>query len=460
MRFLLFLLTGVMSVAGADFHGFTRVDFEHAGRKCILVKPKETAAGKPWIWRARFFGHEPQTDIALLNAGWHVAYVDVAGLFGSPKAVAIWDEFYRHLTEDDGFHRRPALEGMSRGGLIIFNWAKRNPDKVSCIYADAPVCDFKSWPGGKGSGKGSPNAWKQCLAEYGMDETAALTAKVNPIEGLEALARARVPLLHVVGDADEVVPVAENTAIVEARYRKLGGPIEVIHKPGVGHHPHSLNPPDAIVDFILKHQRDVTIVLAGDSTVTDKAGWGAAFAGRFRENVAVINLAKGGRSSKSFRAEGVWQQAVDLKPDYLFVQFGHNDCPGKGPERETDPDTSFRENMARYATEARAAGSRPVLVTSMTRRRYREGRIESILTPYAAATRAAAKQTGAALIDLFPRSVDLYNRLGDERAAELNPPDDRTHFNAKGAAVITDLILEDLRSAVPELVPFLRPAGQ
>ncbi len=237
----------------SSFHSYDRYDFSYAGRECIVVAPKTAAPGKPWIWRARFFGHEPQTDVALLEKGFHVAYTDVAGLFGSPKAVAIWDRFYAYLTQVHGFAARPALEGMSRGGLIVYNWAAKNPDKVACIYADAPVCDIKSWPGGKGAGPGSPADWAQCLEAYGMTEEQALTARCNPIDHLEPLARAGVPLLHVVGDTDEVVPVAENTAILEERYKALGGSIQVIHKPGVGHHPHSLQDPTPIVQFILSH---------------------------------------------------------------------------------------------------------------------------------------------------------------------------------------------------------------
>ena len=124
------------------WHGYDRYDFPIDGRACIVVVPKTAAEGKPWIWRARFFGHEPQTDLALLAKGFHVVTMDVAGLFGSPKAVAHWDAFYKYLTEKHGFAGKPALEGMSRGGLIIFNWAAANPDKTACIYADAPVCDF------------------------------------------------------------------------------------------------------------------------------------------------------------------------------------------------------------------------------------------------------------------------------------------------------------------------------
>ncbi|MEK6234719.1 MAG: prolyl oligopeptidase family serine peptidase, partial [Planctomycetales bacterium] len=183
------------------------------------------------------------------------AYCDVGGMFGNPQAVKHWNAFYQVLTERHGLAKRPALEGMSRGGLIIYNWAKANPDKVACIYGDAPVCDFKSWPGGKGKGKGGGGTWQQCLKAYGFSEEEALAYQGNPIDGLESLARAGVPLLHVVGDADDVVPVEENTAIIEARYKKHGGSIQVIHKPGVGHHPHSLKDPAPIVAFVLKHAR-------------------------------------------------------------------------------------------------------------------------------------------------------------------------------------------------------------
>ena len=237
----------------SEWMGFSRYDFAVDGRRCWVVTPRSPAAGRPWIWRARFFGHQPQADLALLQKGFHVAYCDVAGLFGSPQAVAHWDTFYQRMTEHHGLARQPALEGMSRGGLIIYNWAIANPGKVACLYGDAPVCDFKSWPAGRGAGKGSPDVWQKCLQAYGLTEADALAYRGNPVGQLASLARAGVPLLHVVGDADVVVPVEENTALIESRYRKLGGSIQVIHKPGVGHHPHALKDPGPIVSFILKH---------------------------------------------------------------------------------------------------------------------------------------------------------------------------------------------------------------
>ncbi len=240
----------------SQWNGFDRYDFTFDGRSAIVVTPKTAAAGRPWIWRARFFGHEPGVDVALLKKGFHLVYIDVANLFGAPQAVGHWNAFYKMLTEKHGLAAKPALEGMSRGGLIIFNWAAANPDKVACIYADAPVCDFKSWPGGLGSGAGSAGAWKICQKVYGLSPAEVADFKGNPIDRLEPLAKADVPLLHVCGAVDKVVPMAENTNVIEQRYKKLGGRIRVIAKPDCGHHPHSLKDPAPIVEFVLENTID------------------------------------------------------------------------------------------------------------------------------------------------------------------------------------------------------------
>src|SRR5271168_63518 len=117
-------------------------------------------------------------------------------------------------------------------------------------------------------------------------------------------------------------------------------------------------------------QKPIKIVLVGDSTVNDEGGWGEYFRKSFGPPVEVLNLAKNGRSSKSFRDEGLWAPALDAKPDFILIQFGHNDEPGKGPERETDPTTTYRANMERYIDEARAVGAKPILVTSIVRRNF------------------------------------------------------------------------------------------
>jgi pimeloyl-ACP methyl ester carboxylesterase len=239
--------------APTTWYEYRRINFVIDGRPCILVVPKAPAAGQPWIWRTEFFSHQPQADQALVAKGFHLAYIDVQNMYGAPVALGHMDAFYAHVTREYGLAPKVVLEGFSRGGLFSFNWAARNPEKVACIYNDAPVCDVKSWPGSKGHGPGSKQDWLRLLKVYGLTKEQALHSSISPIDHLEPLANAKIPLLHVVGDADEVVPLDENTRVVEKRYQELGGSITVIVKPGCKHHPHSLTDPKPIVDFVLQH---------------------------------------------------------------------------------------------------------------------------------------------------------------------------------------------------------------
>ncbi len=238
----------------SDWNGFVKHDFEVDGKPVLVVSPKTAAPGRPWVWHGEFFGHKPDPDIALLHKGFHIVYMSVPNMLGSPPAVAHWNKFYAELTGKYGFSNKAALVGLSRGGLYCYNWAIANPDKVACIYADAAVCDFKSWPGGLGKGKRSPGDWKIVLDQYGFaDDAAAVAYTGNPVDSLAPLAKAKVPLLHVYGDADEAVPWEENTGLVAARYKALGGEIVLIAKPGVGHHPHGLKDSTPIIEFIEQH---------------------------------------------------------------------------------------------------------------------------------------------------------------------------------------------------------------
>ncbi len=235
----------------SSWFGFDRYDFAVAGKPVTVVAPKLEAPGRPWLWEGEFFGHKPNPDLALLGRGFHVVYMRIPDMLGCPDAVALWNAFHNELTTKYGFAKKAALSGLSRGGLYCYNWAEANPEKVACLYGDAPVCDFKSWPGGFGKGAGSTRDWQLVLQRYGFHSDAEAKAyDKNPVDNLAPLARAHVPLLHVFGDADTVVPWDENTAVVAERYRKLGGDITLIRKPGVNHHPHGLDDSTPIVQFI------------------------------------------------------------------------------------------------------------------------------------------------------------------------------------------------------------------
>lgn len=244
-----------MATTVSSFYGYTQHDFVYNNRSCKVVEPKKAATGKPWIWRARFWGHEPQADTVLLGRGYHLVYCDVVELFGNSEAVSLWNSFYKKMRKA-GLAKKVVLEGMSRGGLYIYNWAAENAEKVACIDADAPVLDIRSWPGGMGSGPGAKVEWEQAKkARQLKTEEDIRNFKGNPLDKVDKIVRGGYPMLHVCGAADEVVPMAENTDLFEQKIKALGGNITVIRKEGVGHHPHSLKDPAPIVEFIIANYR-------------------------------------------------------------------------------------------------------------------------------------------------------------------------------------------------------------
>jgi len=237
--------------------GFEREHFVFQGRKAWLIKPAKGLEGKPWVWRAHFPEWHTEVDSILLSEGFHIVYLNTNDMFGSNAAMQIWDAFYEYMVRQRGFSPIVALEGVSRGGLYIYQWAKRNPLKVSCIYAEAPVCDIKSWPGGKGKGKGSPQDWHKLLTTYQISEADALDFSDNPMDNLQGLAACKTPILHSVSLKDSIVPYLENTFPLVQRYIHLGGPATIMpmtkgKQTLEGHH-FPIEYPERIAQFISFH---------------------------------------------------------------------------------------------------------------------------------------------------------------------------------------------------------------
>jgi len=262
----------------SHYYGFRCTDFSFAGRACKIVQPWRSAPGHPWLWRARFWGHEPQTEVALLERGFHVVFCDVAELFGNEENLAIWDRFY-HMLVRAGLSERSVMEGFSRGGIYIYRWAAAYPERVACVYADAPVLDIWSWPGNKGKAGGSPVSWQLFKQDFNFaSDSAAQAFKGSPLDLVDTFVRNRLPMLHVCGEADGVVPIAENTDLFEQKIRQMNGDITVIRKPGIGHHPHSLANPQPIVDFILRatgYKTNFAVIPTPGNEYRSGAGWKA-----------------------------------------------------------------------------------------------------------------------------------------------------------------------------------------
>jgi lysophospholipase L1-like esterase len=210
--------------------------------------------------------------------------------------------------------------------------------------------------------------------------------------------------------------------------------------------------------------RPIKIVLVGDSTVNDGGGWGLGFKKHLAPEARCVNLAQNGRSSKSFIDEGWWKKALDEKPDYVFIQFGHNDQPGKGPKRETDPKTTYPELIGKYVDEAKAIGAKPIIVTSLARRNYKDGKVTDTLEPYAEAAKKVAAEKKVPVIDLHAISMALLNKMGPEEAKKFDPAPkanaevkgpDHTHLSPAGQAYFGAVMAKEARATVSELAPYI-----
>lgn len=210
--------------------------------------------------------------------------------------------------------------------------------------------------------------------------------------------------------------------------------------------------------------KQVKIVLVGDSTVNDEGGWGPGFRAAFGSSVEIINLALNGRSSKSFHDEGKWAPALAAKPNYILIQFGHNDVPGKGPDRETDAKTTYRANMARYIDEARAVGAEPVLLTSIVRRNFTpEGKIKvDSLLPYVEVVRSLAAEKSVPMMDLYTLTLEQAERLGAEGCVGIDAVDkdgkpDHTHLGPKGRSEVGAIAAREAMRVIPALRQYANP---
>jgi lysophospholipase L1-like esterase len=250
------------------------------------------------------------------------------------------------------------------------------------------------------------------------------------------------------------------------------------------------------------------IVLVGDSTVAPKNGWGPGFCADVDSAVTCVNLAKNGRSTSSYRAEGSWAAVMDMlksnaaySATYVLIQFGHNDQPGK-PGRSTDLATEFPANLRQYVLDLKSAGARPVLVTSLTRRTFQAGRLKNDLAPWAEATKKVGAEENVPVLDLNSESAAAVQKMGPVEANTLamappppsvaagaaagnSPPApkapvespaagsqvngvvepkgdpapvfDYTHLGEKGSALFGRMVADELIVAAPQLRRYIKP---
>jgi pimeloyl-ACP methyl ester carboxylesterase len=209
------------------------VEFLVGSSKCFVLDANSSNQSKPWVWYAPTLPAHPDPSHSwyidkLLEKGISFAGCDQGEVRGSPKSVDRFTKFYKEIV-DRGYSKQPVLFGQSRGGLMMLSWAVKNPTKVKAFAGIYPVFNLRSWP--------MTRSLSFTLADFEMDQVTFLkTVDLhNPIDQLEGLAQAKVPLFMVHGDSDRIVPLEENTEIVINRYTKLGGESKVKVVLGKGH---------------------------------------------------------------------------------------------------------------------------------------------------------------------------------------------------------------------------------
>ena len=221
--------------------------------------PDNAAPGKPWLWVGEFGGHLKSLEDGLVDIGWHVAYVGVSNQFGSPASMEVWDKLYLELREKRSLSAKPALIGISRGGLYVNAWTRLHPDRVSVLVLDNAVGDIRSWPGGfqlAAKGKGSAKDWELYKNVFQFENDAIAQEKsLRPADGLLPAVKNNVLLISVHGTADTVVPYVDNANVIVDFWQKEGGRFKIFPKEGGDHHPHGLPDPKPLIELLSKEAK-------------------------------------------------------------------------------------------------------------------------------------------------------------------------------------------------------------
>jgi dipeptidyl aminopeptidase/acylaminoacyl peptidase len=237
--------------------------FRVAGHAAFLIRPPDTVAGRqlPWVWYApAFTGQYPRHEEKwmferFLARGIAIAGVDVGESYGSPDGRNAFSAVHDELVRRRGLPPKACLLARSRGGLMLYNWAAEHPEAVACIAGIYPVCNLASYPG----------LAKACGAYHMTEqELAAALPAHNPVDRLAPLARAKVPVFHIHGDNDTMVPLEQNSGELARRYQTLGGVmvLEVVKDGGHDLSPHWFQS-QTLVDFVIRHAGGTAPAAAG-----------------------------------------------------------------------------------------------------------------------------------------------------------------------------------------------------
>ena len=235
------------------WNGFECINFKFEDHDATLIFPDGERCGK-WLLKTEFLNAFPFLEIDMLKRGWCVAFLKNDFLWGLDEDLDRKARFVDFLKDEFGLYKKCVPLGMSCGGLIAARFTIKHPECVSCLYLDAPVLNFLSYPAGLGDATNAPEReYIKFQDQTGITHTQLLSYREHPIDKVDVLLENNIPIMMVSGDSDTVVPYHENGAVLEKQYKDKGGCIKVIIKPGCDHHPHSLEDSTPSAEFILEH---------------------------------------------------------------------------------------------------------------------------------------------------------------------------------------------------------------
>ena len=223
----------------------THYTFE--GREAIVVRPEEPNG--LLVWKAEYFAAFQGFEEAMIERGYTLCYVGHPTRWAPDSELDVVSAFLQSVAERYDLDPRVIAVGMSCGGLLSAKFAEKYPEQIGVLYLDAPVLNILSMLG-MGEAEFSETMYRELSDTYGFSRSTAVNFRESPIDNMTPLIAHDIPVILLYGNADSLVIYAENGRVLEDYYRAHGGRIKVICRSMCGHHPHGLDDPQPIIDFV------------------------------------------------------------------------------------------------------------------------------------------------------------------------------------------------------------------
>lgn len=238
------------------WNDFETKEFVFGERNAVIIYPKCEPNGR-MLLKTEYLDAFPDFDIAMLKKGYHLIHIFHRNRWAPDEEIEIMAGFVRYCAEELNLSKRCVLEGMSAGGMQAMRFAELYPELSAVLYLDAPVMNVLSVLGyGECRDDYREKRWREMVAAFGFSRSSVINFRKNPIDNMEPLLTYNIPVIMLYGNADNTVIYEENGKVLEEYYKKNGGTICVIQKSMCAHHPHGLDDPMILVDFVEKHYNE------------------------------------------------------------------------------------------------------------------------------------------------------------------------------------------------------------